>query len=368
MFSESGFAIDSNLFVSPATRRLLHGIALETGKNIFLLPEVHREIAKRKRICSAEVFRWRRRQRWQKLDAGGPVEKMERVIDAIGKASLDWYEEELSRPNGVFGRVQTTDREARDVARIGEALPKRIFKGFVEGKPLEGDPLIVAQAIFHKIDLLSTNNLNTIDHDQLNAWLRSRGDWIHDLIHTPSHAVQEICQDDIQRVYQHFIAHGTLRVSAKEQENRTEFARLFRKRDEDTEMSFLDLVAIDLRIRIEEAFFQIPQAALNHAGNLPARFRRKRLLPAHSEWGTAVGRDMDTRRPAMACRGNDMVAPLCPIYCPAFNSPEDSSWPRLERERYHGSEATGTSATGPSDPRFSSASKAEPSRRVMFGT
>ena len=225
MFSESGFAIDSNLFVFPATRRLLHGIALETGKNIFLLPEVHREIAKRKRICSAEVFRWRRRQRWQKLDAGGPVEKMERVIDAIGKASLDWYEEELSRPNGVFGRVQTTDREARDVARIGEALPKRIFKGFVEGKPLEGDPLIVAQAIFCKIDLLSTNNLNTIDHDQLNAWLRSRGDWIHDLIHTPSHAVQEICQDDIQRVYQHFIAHGTLRVSAKEQENRTEFVR-----------------------------------------------------------------------------------------------------------------------------------------------
>ena len=225
MFSESGFAIDTNLFVFPAPRRLLHGIALETGKNIFLLPEVHREIAERKRIRSAEVFRWRRRQRWQKLDAGGPVEKMERIRDAIGKASLDWYEEELSRPDGVFRRVQTTDREVRDVARIGEALPKRIFKGWVDDHLLAGDPLIVAEAIFHKIDLLSTNNLTSIDHDQLNAWLRSKGGWNHDLIHTPSQTIQEICQDDIQRVYQHFIAHGTIRVSAREHENRTEFVR-----------------------------------------------------------------------------------------------------------------------------------------------
>ena len=57
------------------------------------------------------------------------------------------------------------------------------------------------------------------------AWLRSKGGWNHDLVHTPSQTVQEICQDDIQRVYEHFIAHGTNQVSTEAQENRAEFVR-----------------------------------------------------------------------------------------------------------------------------------------------
>ena len=57
------------------------------------------------------------------------------------------------------------------------------------------------------------------------AWLRFKGGWNHDLVHTPSQTVQEICQDDIQRVYEHFIAHGTNQVSTEAQENRAEFVR-----------------------------------------------------------------------------------------------------------------------------------------------
>lgn len=223
MFSENGFAIDTNLFIFPAARRLLHGIALETGKKIFLLPEVEREITERRRICTAEVVRWRRRRKM----LGTPIlaEQAEAIAAAIEAASLDWYAQELMRPNAVFRRVELTDGQAQNVERIAQSLPKEFFKGLVEGEPLEGDPLIVAQAIFCRVDLLSTNNLNTIHHEQLNTWLRSKGGWNHDLIHTPSQTVQEICGDDIQRVYQYFIAHGTNRVSEQEPENRTEFVR-----------------------------------------------------------------------------------------------------------------------------------------------
>ena len=41
--AESGFAVDANLLLHPTPRRLLHGLALETGNSLLILPEVHKE-------------------------------------------------------------------------------------------------------------------------------------------------------------------------------------------------------------------------------------------------------------------------------------------------------------------------------------
>ncbi|MCY4041019.1 MAG: hypothetical protein OXF72_07160 [Gammaproteobacteria bacterium] len=222
MLAERGFAVDTNLFVFPAARRLLHGFALETGNEIFILPEVEAEVTHGKHLRDAEVQRWCRRtgrSYKQILDRGS-----DHIISAIDKSSLEWYKQETSRPDGVFRHVELKAGQEQDVSLIARTLPKRIFRHGVTGEPPRGDPLIVAQAIFLGVDLLSTNNLNTIDHEELNKWLRSRG-WNRNLAHTPSQTLEALSNYEIERVYTHFLAHGTNRVFPDTPQNRAEVLR-----------------------------------------------------------------------------------------------------------------------------------------------
>lgn len=61
MTHEPGFAVDTNLLAYPTSRRLLHGIALETGQRIFILPEVDKELSEGRNLAQAEVERLSRR-------------------------------------------------------------------------------------------------------------------------------------------------------------------------------------------------------------------------------------------------------------------------------------------------------------------
>ncbi len=175
-------AVDSNLLRYPTTRRLLHGIALETDTPLYILPEVHRELIDRAGLVRSELGRLKRRMAKQGRAADEFVFR-----PAIRDAVATWYED--------------LQRERTD-----------------------GDPIIVAQAIHYGIPLLSSNNLKTIDHAQCNEWIRHKG-FNGPAVSTPSETIALLSNRDTEVAYHWLLTHATNQVFENEPENRREFAR-----------------------------------------------------------------------------------------------------------------------------------------------
>ncbi len=175
-------AVDSNLLRYPTTRRLLHGIALETDTPLYILPEVHRELIDRAGLVRSELGRLKRRMAKQGRAADEFVFR-----PAIRDAVATWYED--------------LQRERTD-----------------------GDPIVIAQAIHYRIPLLSSNNLKTIDHAQCNEWIRHKG-FNGPAVSTPSETIALLSNRDTEVAYHWLLTHATNQVFENEPENRREFAR-----------------------------------------------------------------------------------------------------------------------------------------------
>ena len=280
----NGFAIDTNLFLFPTARRLLHGIALETGMNIYIVPEVDHEILGRENLRRTELRRWTQRQKRLGESHAAGVD----IRSAIGEAASAWYESLFTCPESVFVRLEMSDSEEQIAHEVTEAMPKKIFRGFVRNEELRGDPLVIAQALVLNVDLLGTENLNTIDHDALNAWVRERTGRNHDLLHTASETALALCQDDVARAYKYCLTHGTWRISENEDENRSEFIRTlnvltsagFGQRRRDKTDTFRNLV-----YKVEGEFLFDTE--------FPSNFREA-LDSSHRELPMRVERELNT--------------------------------------------------------------------------
>ncbi len=159
-------APDTNLLLRPTPRTLLHAIALEQGHELLILPEVLDEVTRGIRITQAEraqeLFQGR-----SNLGEGAQSEIAERMM----ASAQQWFRAELDREDTAYRRVEQTWQQAANAARIVRSLPSGIAAPVPD--PPAGDPLILAQALIHGATLLSTNNLNTIDHERANAWART---------------------------------------------------------------------------------------------------------------------------------------------------------------------------------------------------
>ncbi len=74
---------------------------------------------------------------------------------------------------------------------------------------ITSDMWVVAQSLAHGVPLLSTNNLNTIDHDIINAWLRSDQGFNHDFILGPGKSVHRLLDWNMSKTHECVIAHAT---------------------------------------------------------------------------------------------------------------------------------------------------------------
>ncbi len=211
------FALDTNLFRNPTPRRFLHGIAVETGETIIVLPEVKKELLKEDgHLASAEYDRYERR-------VAQPLEK-ERVIDCLLAAVREWYAHLIMHANHI--EEYPSSRPANEaVSKILRSFPPELFKQDVTSYEQDGDPKIVAQAIHFNVELLGSNNLRTISHRKLNMWLQKTKGWNNDLISTPSETINRLAQEDTQTVYRWIMAHAMNRVSNDVRDNRKEYKK-----------------------------------------------------------------------------------------------------------------------------------------------
>ena len=217
----SGFAVDTNLLLFPTTRRLLHGIALETNREVFILPQVDLEL-RRHNLIEAELARWKRRR-----GEPPPSQTTEEALEkAIEQQTLLWYTEDLVAGHTPF-RVLSDPNSEMNWRRIADSIPDDVFKTRPSRDRLQGDALVLAQAIHFNVELLSSNNLETIEHDKFNGWLIEKG-WNRPLIHTASETIEALAQGDVRLAYTWFMVHSTNRIHERELDNRKEFSRALR--------------------------------------------------------------------------------------------------------------------------------------------
>ena len=195
-------APDADLLLYPTVRTLLHAIAVEQGHEILVLPEVYDEVMRGIRITQAEkaqdIFKG-----LSNLGSDRESEIAERMI----ASAQDWFTSELEHEETGYRRAEQTWQQAANAARIVRALPSGIAAPMPE--PPSGDPLILAQALVHEATLLSTNNLNTIDHEQANAWAREVLGENRDFILSPDLTLQRLSGGSNQKVGAWVLSHVT---------------------------------------------------------------------------------------------------------------------------------------------------------------
>ncbi len=210
--AEAGFAVDTNLLLHPTPRRLLHGLALESGHSLLILPEVHKEVSRN--IANSDLGKWRRRE-----GQSASAAVRERANKQIRKAVEEWYAGEIERPDTAFAKVEpVVEGDSQQIRDIIQEMPFGAFrKGAI--RDISGDPTIVAEAIFHDVDLLSSNNLESIAHDVINAWLRNDKGWNRSLLFEPNESIRELTRDDARVAYLWFLAHTMKGVHEREDQN-----------------------------------------------------------------------------------------------------------------------------------------------------
>lgn len=221
--SEPGFAVDTNLLAYPTSRRLLHGIALETGQRIFLLPEVYKELSDGRILAQAEVERFARRDPHLLRSMKGSIERV------LQTPATEWLEHDAQSEDTPFVRIWANETDRAEIAQVARGLPRHVFSGLqVNNRGVGGDPTIVAEGIYFDVDILSSNNLNTIDHEGLNDWLSETTGRNVPLIYRPSTTIEALCRDDMEQAYRWLMSHGMNRVYSHEDDNRAEFAKTLR--------------------------------------------------------------------------------------------------------------------------------------------
>ena len=194
-------ALDNNLLSRQSSRQLLHGVALALDLPLIVLPEVLTEALDGVQSVQ-EGFAVKALERSNLAD-----DAKERCVRAAGKAARKWLTDELARPDNAFQGVNLTLSQAWAARRIAANLPRRAVK---RRNPDEigGDPLIIGEAAVTQVSLLSTNNMETIEHDETNAWAKSTLGLNTPLIHTPDETIRALSLGDRGRALEWCLAFG----------------------------------------------------------------------------------------------------------------------------------------------------------------
>ena len=214
--AESGFAVDANWLLHPTPRRLLHGLALETGNSLLILPEVHKEVSRN--IANSDLGKWLRRE-----GQSASPHIRERTTNLIREGLEAWYTGEIERRETAFVSVSRNGPdEAGKIRDIIQEMPQDAFRKTVLND-IAGEPTIVAEAILYDVELLSSNNLESIAHEVVNTWLRTEKGWNRGLLFEPSETMRELVRDNAKTAYLWFMSHTLNGVRDSEAENHLMF-------------------------------------------------------------------------------------------------------------------------------------------------
>ena len=194
-------APDTNLLAYETGRRLLHGISIEVGYELAVLPEVYVEV--RRRMSRIEESRW-----IDRLDRDPRFEDTakQRIVEAAADGAGAAFDAELAAPDNAYLPLKETLSQGWQARRIAHNLPLGLVRNDLSS--IEGDPLILAQAVIFGVALLSTNNLRTIDHNAVNEWASGQIGRNKRLVYSPDETLEELSEESRETRYRWTIAYG----------------------------------------------------------------------------------------------------------------------------------------------------------------
>ena len=156
-------ALDTNLLAYETPRRALCGAISDCGGKVIILPTVAESVTKRLRAEEGAF--------WDAKLAKGEIDAIEadRITEACQDAVVTWFNEEIMRNDTPWEAPEHDLHHRQRAARIGRNLPPKSIKTGRRGE--EEDRTIIGEAIVEKVSLISTHNLESIEHDLINAWL-----------------------------------------------------------------------------------------------------------------------------------------------------------------------------------------------------
>ena len=194
--AEAGtLAPDTNLLAYETSRRMLLGVAQETGHALVVLPEVFRET--RRRIAAVTTENW-----IDRLDPDDRFTDAQKasIVEGAAAGAVAGFEEAVQRPDNAFEAISGSLEETWAAHRIARNLPRGIVRNLGAGN-MEGDPLVLAEAVVFDVTLLSTNNLNTIWHGPANEWAARVFARRTQLVYTPDETLSHLSGDSCHLRY-----------------------------------------------------------------------------------------------------------------------------------------------------------------------
>ena len=156
-------ALDTNLLAYETPRRIFSGAIDDCGGKIIILPTVAKSATRRLRAEEGAF--------WDAKLANGEIgpDEANRITEACQDAVVTWFNEEIMRNDTPWEAPEHDLHHRQSAARIGRNLPPRSIKTGRRGE--DEDRTIIGEAIVEKVSLISTHNLESIEHEVINAWL-----------------------------------------------------------------------------------------------------------------------------------------------------------------------------------------------------
>ena len=161
---------DTNQICYSNPRRFYMAMEADRGEKLTLLPTVYEELLEA--VYSAEARTYRRMCN----EKGYEKRKTDTIMEQVGNAARSWLKGEVTRNDSAFARIGWARED--EYRKVAVEIPDICFKGGARSRG--NDRRIVAQAIVERATLLVSDNLDTIRHDELNAWALREG-----MTHTP---------------------------------------------------------------------------------------------------------------------------------------------------------------------------------------
>lgn len=211
-------ALDVNLLAYETSRRMLYGIALESGYQLTVLPEVHEELPRRIQAITQD--------RWDKIlqgDGRYTNDQKEAILNAAKDEAVQAFNAQIGEEGCPFKLLTGSFEQLQAARRIARRLPRRIVRQ--PTGTIRGDPLILAEAMVFDVALLSTNNMNTIWHAATNEWVAKHLKRTTPIVYSPDETLNLISGPSGDLMYKWTMAYG-LRprdVGGDEMVNRTAY-------------------------------------------------------------------------------------------------------------------------------------------------
>lgn len=155
---------DANNLADPPQRRINMAMVDNGTRRLTVLNAVADETARC--VGASEMRRWKRELARENI----PSASKTKILIAVKAAAIDWFKNELIRPDGFLRRVSLSQNEDMRVKALAVEMPDDLFPGRDDLRR-DIDREMVAEAVVTNRSLLLTEDEMTIKHVQINDWL-----------------------------------------------------------------------------------------------------------------------------------------------------------------------------------------------------